>query len=116
MTMRWLTMVAALILVTCPHGELGAQQPIGILLAAGDIAKCGNEPQHLNDEATAAILIEQVKDADAKKIPVHVLALGDLAYDLGTAENFKCFDASWGELLRLELKNSKVEDLILPVP
>jgi len=92
------------------------EEPIGILLAAGDIAKCGNEPRHLMDEATAAKLAEQVKDADRKKIPIHVLALGDLAYDHGSPENFRCFDHSWGALNNLTLDNTNVDGLLLPVP
>ena len=116
MTLNRITTIAASIVLTCCAGALEAQQPIGILLAAGDVAKCGGGPDHVHDEATAAVLLQQVKDADAQNIPVHVLALGDLAYDNGTAENFKCFDDSWGALLRMTLANSRVEDLILPVP
>lgn len=55
------------------------------VLAAGDIAMCNRE----NDEATAK-LIESEPDAT-------VLALGDLAYPDGSAEDFaECFDPSWG--------------------
>lgn len=56
-----------------------------MVLAAGDIARCGGE----DDEATAEI-VEQYPDAT-------VLALGDLAYNNGSAEEFeRCYDASWG--------------------
>jgi hypothetical protein len=79
---------------------------IGVLLVAGDIAKCGNEPRHLKDEATADILKKEVEAAKTKNIPVRVLALGDLAYDTGTDPEFKCFDASWGPY----------KDIMLPVP
>ena len=55
------------------------------VLAAGDIARCGSEV----DEATAKI-VEQFPDAT-------VLALGDLAYDNGSVEDFeRCYDSSWG--------------------
>jgi hypothetical protein len=55
------------------------------LLAAGDIAECDHE----GDEATAEIL--------AKYPDATIAALGDLAYDQGTAEEFEeCFGPSWG--------------------
>lgn len=55
------------------------------VLAAGDIGRC--EGKH--DEATAEI-VEQYPDAT-------VLALGDLAYDDGSVEDFeRCYDSSWG--------------------
>jgi hypothetical protein len=91
-----------------------AQEPLGILLAAGDIAKCG--PQNKKDESVAAVLAREVKAADVKKVPVHVLVLGDLAYDHGTPEDFKCFEESWGSLLKLKLANSDPMRLMLPVP
>jgi hypothetical protein len=87
-----------------PAGGLSAQQPIGILLAAGDIAKCN--PASGKDEATAELLDTAI--AEAGVVPVRILALGDLAYDDGTEQQFKCFDASWGS------KGKK--QLILPVP
>jgi chitodextrinase len=59
-----------------------AEDPV--LLAAGDIAVCGSS----GDDETAAIL-----DAEAGTIA----ALGDLAYEDGTAEQFAtCYDPSWG--------------------
>jgi Glycosyl hydrolase family 99/Calcineurin-like phosphoesterase len=54
-----------------------------VLLAAGDIAGCSSQ----GDEATAMLIA-------ARKGTV--AALGDLAYDSGTAANFACYDASWG--------------------
>lgn len=55
------------------------------IVAAGDIGRCNAE----GDEATAA-LVEGLPDAT-------VLALGDLAYDSGSAEDFeRCYDTSWG--------------------
>src|SRR5688572_28412546 len=55
------------------------------LIAVGDIGRCGQEV----DEATAAI-VEGLPDTT-------VLALGDLAYTDGTAEQFEeCYDPSWG--------------------
>jgi acid phosphatase type 7 len=61
-------------------------QPPVVLLAAGDIADCANLS---GAEATAKILEENVGV---------VAALGDLAYPDGTAENFKCYDKTWGRM------------------
>lgn len=56
-----------------------------VVLAAGDIAYCGRT----GDEQTAAIL-------DANPVGT-VLALGDLAYEDGTAQQFAdCYGPSWG--------------------
>ena len=55
------------------------------LIGAGDIASCNVSYQ---DEATAA-LVQQSPGA-------LVFTAGDNAYPDGTAENFSCFDASWG--------------------
>jgi hypothetical protein len=105
--------VATLIALSfCWSGAM-AQSPLGILIAAGDIANCNWD----GDDKVAKLIAGLVKDADDKNIPVHVLALGDLAYQKGTAENFtQCFDPSWGKLLKLQLKNSDVKRLMLPVP
>src|SRR4051812_12799165 len=104
------TVALAALLLLCV--ETRAEKPLGILLAAGDIAKCA----HKNDEAVAAIIAKHVLEADKQKIPVHVLALGDLAYDHGSEPQFGCFDKSWGSLLKLKLENSDVKRLMLPVP
>ena len=54
------------------------------LIAAGDVGFCG-QPY---DEATAAVV---------NGIPGTVAALGDLAYDTGTAAEFSaCYQPSWG--------------------
>ena len=55
------------------------------LLAAGDIAEC----DHGGDEATARILAEHRRAT--------IAALGDLAYQHGSHEDFeRCFGPSWG--------------------
>ncbi len=105
------TIAATFIVLISTVASARAQDPandkvIGMLLAAGDIAKCGDEPRHLKDEATAEILKEEVERAKSKNIPVRIIALGDLAYDTGTDGQFKCFDASWGAH----------KDIMLPVP
>jgi hypothetical protein len=54
------------------------------LLAAGDIAYCGNE----NDEATAQLL---------DNMPGTVVTLGDNVYDGGTSTEFtNCYKPTWG--------------------
>src|SRR5215467_8326196 len=55
-----------------------------VLVGAGDMADCTNLA---GAQATAALLA---------KIPGTVMAVGDLAYPDGTAENFACFDSTWG--------------------
>lgn len=105
--------IAALIAAISLCSQTRAETPLGILIAAGDIAECGSQ----QDENVAGVVANLVKDANNNKIPVHVLALGDLAYEEGTAKNFSdCFDPSWGRLLKLDLKNSDVKRLMLPVP
>jgi len=87
----------ALICVFAMGTASGAQEPgphIGTLLAAGDIAKC--DPASGKDEATAAILDDEIAKARTAGVPVRILALGDLAYDKGTEAEFRCYDASWG--------------------
>jgi len=64
-----------------------APGPGETLLAAGDIAACGNS----GDEATAALL-------DAH--PGTVATLGDTVYEKGTSEEFaSCYEPSWGRHL-----------------
>ena len=122
MSRRRIFVAAASMLVACHVGTVRAQEmppapkPLGILLAAGDIAMCGNEQSHQKDEATAALLAQHVREADAQNIPVHVIALGDLAYEGESRKTIECFEASWwGALAKLELVNLEVEDLMLPV-
>lgn len=55
-----------------------------VLVGAGDIADCSNLA---GAEATARLL---------EQIPGTVMAIGDLAYPDGTAENFVCYDKTWG--------------------
>jgi hypothetical protein len=70
-------------LATVPAGEARAEV---VVLAAGDIASCA--PDRTQDTATGN-LIEGLEGT--------VLALGDLAYDKGTATEFaNCYDPVWG--------------------
>jgi acid phosphatase type 7 len=67
-------------------GAAETDEPPVVLLAAGDIADCTNLG---GAQATAKILEEN---------PGIVAALGDLAYPDGTAENFRCYDKTWGRV------------------
>jgi Calcineurin-like phosphoesterase len=57
-----------------------------VLIGAGDIADCSDLA---GVEATAKLL---------EANPGTVMALGDLAYPNGTAEDFKCYDKTWGRV------------------
>ncbi|HXC48998.1 MAG TPA: metallophosphoesterase [Candidatus Sulfotelmatobacter sp.] len=57
-----------------------------VLIGAGDIADCSDL---IGAEATAKLL---------EVNPGTVMALGDLAYPNGTAEDFKCYDKTWGRV------------------
>jgi len=78
-----------------------AEAPIAVLFAAGDIVKCGSEPRHLKDEATATLLAAQIAEAvqaGVSRDNIKVLALGDIAYDHGTHASFEnCVTQSWGK-------------------
>ncbi|WP_442578038.1 metallophosphoesterase family protein [Mesorhizobium sp. ASY16-5R] len=91
----------------------GGDKPIGILLAAGDIAYCN--PDKAADEATAAIIRREVDQADHSSTPLRVLALGDLAYPNGDKNTFKCFDDSWGTATTRKLPDGKFDTILLPV-
>src|SRR5262245_39714229 len=106
------TITATLLVLTGQLGAASAQKvtsdsdPIGILLAAGDIANCNNGEEKMAKK-TGELALRLAKEAEAKNIPVRVLALGDLAYPDGTKDDFKCFDGAWGE---------RLEKYLLPVP
>lgn len=76
-------------LLTEPVGSDGSSPPPSadapaVVLAAGDIGACDSD----GDEQTAALL---------DGLDGTILALGDLAYESGTAEQFAgCYDPSWG--------------------
>jgi hypothetical protein len=78
--------VAALVLVAaCSRDSADPPSPAVVtVLAAGDIAGCDSD----GDEATAELL---------DSLPGTILALGDLAYPDGTADQFaSCYGPSWG--------------------
>jgi len=56
-----------------------------VLVGAGDIADCTDLS---GAEATEKVLA---------KIPGTVMAIGDLAYPDGSAQNFGCYDRTWGK-------------------
>src|SRR5882724_2505687 len=67
-----------------PHDPIKDQTVT--LVGAGDIAGC----EDLSGAQATAQLIEQ--------IPGTVFAMGDLAYEDGSAANFKnCYDTTWGK-------------------
>jgi acid phosphatase type 7 len=67
--------------------QSGAQQ--NVLIGAGDIAQCGNDPAQQSRAAETAALIEQIGG--------QVFAAGDLAYPRGTTEEFQhCYQPTWG--------------------
>src|SRR5262245_61937691 len=81
-----------------------SDKPIGILLAAGDIAECkpgnpkGQPADGYRQQQTADLLGKEISDARMRGIPIRVLALGDLAYNKGTTDEFEnCFHKSWGQ-------------------
>jgi hypothetical protein len=81
-------LLGALLLVWLPLAVgAAAAQPVPAtvtLLAAGDIATCGQE----GDERTAAVL---------DRLPGTILALGDTVYERGTDEEYaQCYAPSWG--------------------
>jgi acid phosphatase type 7 len=106
------TVTATLTLLTAQFAIASAQKatsepdPIGILLAAGDIANCNNGEERMA-KVTGELALGLAKEAEARNIPVRVLALGDLAYPDGTKDDFKCFDSAWGE---------RLAKYLLPVP
>src|SRR5262245_47326194 len=93
--MRRKLVFGAAFAVMCLSGACGARRTSSrqnarkmveaVLVGAGDIADC----QDLSGaEETAKLLA---------KIPGTVMAIGDLAYPDGSAENFACYDKTWGK-------------------
>lgn len=80
-------LAAVLALTACADGlpnPVAKPPPDPVVLAAGDIAMCTNP----GSKATAALL---------EKYEGTILAVGDEAYNHGTAEDFaKCYDPTWG--------------------
>jgi hypothetical protein len=80
--------LAALILApTLPSSARPSEtEEEAVLIGAGDIADCSDLG---GAEATAKLL---------EANPGTAMALGDLAYPNGTAEDFKCYDKTWGRV------------------
>ncbi len=87
--------------------ESSSSPTIGILLAAGDIARCESDgTPNGRPKETAALITKQINDAPAG-VPVRVVVLGDLAYENGEPKSFsECFGVAWGSF----------KDKMLPVP
>jgi hypothetical protein len=92
---KWLALSALLLVVALALVGLGVlakgKAPDdstleGVLIGAGDIADCSDLS---GAEATAKLL---------EANPGTVMALGDLAYPNGTAENFQCYEQTWGRV------------------
>jgi hypothetical protein len=84
-------------------------QPIGMLLAAGDISTCGKDKEWKKYAAKTADLIrEAIQQAETATppLPYRIIALGDLAYGTGDPDQFNCYGERWS------FKN----EAILPVP
>lgn len=64
----------------------GKTENTAVLVGAGDIADCRDLT---GAEATAKLL---------ENVPGTVMAVGDLAYPDGSAENFACYDKTWGRV------------------
>jgi hypothetical protein len=87
--LSWAAALLGVTLLGCSahHAQHAAKpEQIAVLVGAGDIADC----KDLSGAEATAKLIEQ--------IPGTVMAVGDLAYPDGSAENFKCYDQTWGRL------------------
>jgi acid phosphatase type 7 len=69
-----------------PDSRPSTREQAAILVGAGDIADCRDLS---GAEATAKLL---------EAIPGTVMAVGDLAYQDGTREEFGCYDRTWGRM------------------
>ena len=85
---RWRVLLLGALLAmpaTAAQSAWAAPNPGATLLAAGDVATCGNE----GDSQTAAVVAQNPDGT--------VAALGDLAYRDGTAAQFaECYQPTWG--------------------
>jgi 3',5'-cyclic AMP phosphodiesterase CpdA len=111
-----ITIAAAAMLLACQATAVAQQpEPIGILLAAGDISTClekgkKDEAWYRFADRTGALIADEINKAKqaSPPIPIRVLALGDLAYGDGSDEQFECFRARW--------KDVDFDKDMLPVP
>lgn len=86
---------------------------IGVLLAVGDFISCGDSSlAHAHDVVTG--MLREITAAEKEGLPVAVLMLGDLAYDRGSEDDFKCFHEEVTE--RLAEKLTHPLSTIMPVP
>src|SRR5215467_8888473 len=77
----WVLLRAVVLRAQTPAADTTA-----VLVGAGDIADCKDLS---GAEATAKLL---------EKISGTVMAIGDLAYPDGTAQDFECYERTWGRL------------------
>jgi len=93
--MRRTVICVAILAVMCLGGACGMRRTSSgrnakktveaVLVGAGDIADC--------EDLSGAEETEKL----LAKIPGAVMAIGDLAYPDGSAENFACYDKTWGK-------------------
>jgi acid phosphatase type 7 len=82
---RLVTALLVLLLLALPAGASPSADESRLLVAVGDIARCGSDA----DDATAALVRARPRAV--------VAALGDLAYARGRADEFtRCYHPSWG--------------------
>lgn len=76
-----------------------------VLVATGDIASCRDEDRaaSMRADAVGALAREQLEAAEAAGSPVAVPALGNLAYEDGSAADYDCFARAWEGLNRFTL-------------
>lgn len=86
---------------------------LGVLLAVGDLMSCEDPSRaHTHDLVTG--MLREIAAAEKQGLPVAVLMLGDLAYDHGSEDDFKCFHDEVTE--RLAEKLTHPLSTIMPVP
>jgi hypothetical protein len=82
------------------YATLAAERALGarpagsvVVLAAGDVARC----DALGDDSTATLIDSILRADSAAGLEDFVAAIGDLAYDSGTQDEYdECWGASWG--------------------
>lgn len=75
------------------EGVLRQQKSVTVY-AAGDIAECRKHKPEYSVAAKTAALIARALNADSQ---AHVLALGDLTYPIGVAQEYNdCYEPTWG--------------------
>ncbi len=78
------------------HAQKEDEDPIGVLFAVGDVARCSSD----GDEATVKRLKAEIDEVSKTGLKYKIILLGDLAYSNGTEADFdKCFKPEWQDLI-----------------